>query len=71
MLTAVCVCVCVQGWREAGKPDVRLATVGGGTTAVLSAAPERVAVAFTPSKANAETLAGASNWQTCTCTHTR
>ncbi len=38
---------------------LRVATVGGGTTAVLSAAPERVPVAFTPSKANAETLAGA------------
>ena len=48
-----------QGWREAGRPAVRVATVGGGTSAVLAAAPERVPVAFTPSKANAETLAGA------------
>ena len=48
-----------QGWREAGRPPLRIATVGGGTSAVLSAAPERPPVAFTPSKANAETLSGA------------
>jgi hypothetical protein len=70
----VCGCACAQGWREAGKPAVRLATVGGGTTAVLSAAPERPPVSFTPSKANAETLAGthaAQHTRTHTHAHAR
>lgn len=56
-----------QGWREAGRPQLRVATVGGGTSAVLAAAPERPPVAFTPSKANAETLSGALHLPLCVC----
>jgi len=46
--------VFLESWAEAGTPPVRVATVGGGTTLALQGA---CAVAFTPSVANAETLA--------------
>lgn len=45
-----------QGWREAGCPPVRVASVGTGTTRVLDGGGVRPL--FQPSKANAETLAG-------------
>jgi hypothetical protein len=45
-----------QAWQLAGRPTIRIATVGGGTSAVLSG---HCLVAFTPSKADAHTLAGA------------
>ncbi|EIE21204.1 tetrapyrrole biosynthesis, uroporphyrinogen III synthase [Coccomyxa subellipsoidea C-169] len=49
--------VFLQGWREADKPQVRLAVVGSGTGVVIEAAGEAdLPVAFTPSKANAEHL---------------
>lgn len=44
-----------QGWRSAGQPSCRIATVGKATSAVLDR--ERIDVEFTPSKSNAETLA--------------
>lgn len=46
-----------QGWREADCPKVRIASVGKGTSRVLEGGGLRPL--FTPSKANAETLAGA------------
>ncbi|KAK9902026.1 hypothetical protein WJX75_001619 [Coccomyxa subellipsoidea] len=49
--------VFLQGWRDAGKPQVRLAVVGSGTGVVIEAAEEPdLHVVFTPSKANAEHL---------------
>ena len=47
---------CSQAWHLAGRPTIRIATVGGGTSAVLAG---QCPVAFTPSKADAHTLAGA------------
>lgn len=41
--------VFLEGWRAAGSPEVRIATVGGGTAEVLEAAG--VQPAFTPTKA--------------------
>ena len=49
----------MQGWVEAGRPaGLRIASVGAGTSRVLEAGG--IAPLFSPSKANAETLAGAS-----------
>ena len=51
--------VFLEGWREAGKPDVPVATVGKGTAKILAAeyaSGTLTAPTFTPSKANAETL---------------
>ena len=53
--------VFLRGWREAGEPDVPIATVGKGTAKVLKGEYARGALtleAFTPSKADAATLAG-------------
>lgn len=53
--------VFLRGWREAGEPDVSIATVGKGTAKVLKGEYARGALtreAFTPSKADAATLAG-------------
>ena len=52
--------VFLRGWREAGEPDVPIATVGKGTAKVLRGEYARGALtreAFTPSKADAATLA--------------
>lgn len=50
--------VFLGGWREAGRPKVKIASVGKGTSEVLEAAnaPDLLQIAFTPSKANAEHL---------------
>ena len=51
--------VFLEGWTEAGKPDVPVATVGKGTAKILAAeyaSGTLTAPTFTPSKANAETL---------------
>jgi len=53
--------VFLRGWREAGEPDVPIATVGKGTAKALKGEYARGALtreAFTPSKADAATLAG-------------
>ena len=53
--------VFLRGWHEAGEPDVPIATVGKGTAKVLKGEYARGALtreAFTPSKADAATLAG-------------
>ena len=52
--------VFLRAWREAGEPDVPIATVGKGTSKVLKEEYARGALtreAFTPSKADAATLA--------------
>jgi uroporphyrinogen-III synthase len=52
--------VFLRGWHEAGEPDVPIATVGKGTAKALKGEYARGALtreAFTPSKADAETLA--------------
>lgn len=47
--------VFLEGWRQAGKPPVRVAVVGAGTGKILTATGEpAVAPQFTPSVANAE-----------------
>lgn len=51
--------VFLEAWREAGMPDVPVATVGAGTAKVIApeyASGALTAAAFTPSKANADTL---------------
>jgi len=50
--------VFLSGWQEAGKPKVKIAVVGEGTSRILEAvnAPELLHIAFTPSKANADHL---------------
>lgn len=51
--------VFLQGWADAGKPDLPIATVGKGTARVLIPEYKNGALTakmFTPSKANAETL---------------
>lgn len=47
--------VFIEGWRAAGRPPVRIASVGTGTSRILEEAPEADALrpAFAPSKANA------------------
>lgn len=53
--------VFLRGWREAGEPDVPIATVGKGTAKALKGEYARGALtreAFMPSKADAATLAG-------------
>lgn len=47
--------VFIDGWRDAGKPAVRIATVGAGTSRVLLAGQDAAALApvFEPTKANA------------------
>jgi uroporphyrinogen-III synthase len=45
----------VDAWREAARPPLRVATVGGGTSKVLAA--DSIAVAFEPSKATGKALA--------------
>jgi uroporphyrinogen-III synthase len=51
--------VFLNAWRTAGRPPVRVAAVGAGTACILDEAPgdDAPAVAFTPSLANAVTLA--------------
>lgn len=47
--------VFIQGWKEAGKPNVTIAVVGNGTGRVLEATREpTLQPQFTPSVANAE-----------------
>jgi len=47
--------VFLEGWRQAGKPSVRVAVVGAGTGKILEATGEEsVRPQFTPSVANAE-----------------
>lgn len=50
--------VFLGGWREAGKPKVKIASVGEGTSRILEAVnePELLQIAFTPTKANADHL---------------
>ena len=51
--------VFLEAWREAGQPDVPVATVGAGTAKILAseyASGALTAPTFTPSKANADTL---------------
>lgn len=51
--------VFLEAWREAGAPDVPVATVGAGTARVIApeyASGALTAPAFTPSKANADTF---------------
>ncbi|BDA51009.1 probable uroporphyrinogen-III synthase [Coccomyxa sp. Obi] len=56
--------VFLEGWREAGKPQVRLAVVGAGTGVVIEATGEPdLPVAFTPTKANAEHLSAELPWE--------
>jgi uroporphyrinogen-III synthase len=51
--------VFLAAWRAAGRPPLRVAAVGAGTARILDEAPgdDAPAVAFTPSLANAVTLA--------------
>ena len=51
--------VFLEGWREAGQPDVPVATVGSGTAKILAqeySSGALTAPTFTPTKANADTL---------------
>lgn len=47
--------VFLEGWRKAGRPQVRIATVGKGTSRILREAPEadELSIEFEPTKANA------------------
>ena len=49
----------LEGWTEAGRPDLPIATVGAGTARILAehyASGALAAPTFTPSKANADTM---------------
>ncbi|ACO64884.1 urophorphyrin III synthase [Micromonas commoda] len=51
--------VFLEGWTEAGRPDLPIATVGAGTARILAehyASGALAAPTFTPSKANADTM---------------
>ncbi|KAK9867064.1 hypothetical protein WJX84_009554 [Apatococcus fuscideae] len=51
--------VFLEGWQQAGRPQVRIAVVGQGTANILEAFPgfDKKSIAFMPTKADGQTLA--------------